>query len=74
LLTPPILLDNKDTMRLYALVSSEASIASEAFPSPSYPLIETSRIYYLRLLPAAVRTVHIPLPSLVVQASFYHYM
>jgi hypothetical protein len=65
-LAPPILLNNEDIVWLCALVSGEASIAGEAFPSPPYPLIKTSRIYYLRFLPAAVRTIHIPLPSLVV--------
>jgi hypothetical protein len=64
--TAAILLNNEDIVRLYVLVSGEASIAGEAFPSPSYPLIKTPRIYYLRFLPAAVRTVHIPLPALVV--------
>jgi hypothetical protein len=73
-LTSSILFDNEDIVWLYALIRGEASIAGETFPSPSYPLIKTPRIYYLRFLPAAVRTVHIPLLSLVVQTLFYHYI
>jgi TM2 domain-containing membrane protein YozV len=38
-LTPSILLNNEDIMWLYTLVSSEAIVAGEAFPSPPHSFI-----------------------------------